>query len=515
MKGSRPYVFCGLVTGFVGVSFIVPEVLLGATCLLLVVVLCQTALQILAAARPKVAALRPNVPDSYQPFVSIHLVYANEPAAVVIRSLQRLAKLDYVHYEVVVFHNNAPETDDMHLVRQYCQFRPDIFTFAHRDTIPGGKAGALEWARRLMSPRTELIAVVDADYQVRPDFLRECTPYFYDPSVALVQTPQDYIDAGTQNVGLALDFRSFFTVAMKDAQTVGAVTFTGTMGLLRAELFADRRLMWNTSCITEDTELGLRINQLGYRGVYIDQSFGMGMLPLDYTGLRIQRQRWTFGNAQILIEHIRMIMTAPRLNIGQRLSFLVQLSAWLRFELLITSGLVLALFVQWVQPGSLVVGSAISLLSICLASAFIGRAIYTIIGMGVSVRLSRRWRAFISHTGLLGIMCTGWLRYVMGLPLHFRVTNKNTAERDTSNRGYLPELILPGLLVLVLALEVWSGGLVGWQAAVVGLAFIFSVVGVWYVHLQFAADDGALVGDSLSLADDTLLVTPEEDGLQR
>ncbi|HVI69229.1 MAG TPA: glycosyltransferase family 2 protein [Magnetospirillaceae bacterium] len=516
MKGSRPYVFCGLVTGFVGVSFIVPEMLLGAAGIILLIVLGQAWLHIAAALRAKRTPERPNVPDSYQPFVSIHLVYANEPANVVIRSLQRLAKLDYINYEVVVFHNNAPETDDVQLVRRYCQYRPDLFTFAHRDHIPGSKAGALEWSRRLMSPHTELIAIIDADYQVRPDFLRECTPYFFDPQVALVQTPQDYIDAGTQNVGLALEFRSFFAVAMQDAQTAGAVTFTGTMGLLRAELFTDRRLAWNTGCITEDTELGIRINQLGYRGVYINQSFGMGMLPLDYTSLRVQRQRWSYGNMQVLLGHLWAIITAPRLNRTQRISFLVQLTAWLRAELIIALCWILAGLIQVVHPKLIVVQATFIVLGVALASSFGARAIYMVVGMGKhTARLSRRWRAFVSHAGLMGIMSTSWLRCLAGLPLHFKVTNKNAAERDATNKGYIPELVLPGLLAVGLALQAMAGPIAIWQLVVVGTIIVLGIVGIWYVHHQFMANEDLLAGDALAIADEAFLATREEDGLQR
>lgn len=50
------------------------------------------------------------------------------------------------------------------------------------------KAGNLRYAFARTSG--ELIVVFDADFCPRPDFFHESLPYFADPSIGLVQTPQ-------------------------------------------------------------------------------------------------------------------------------------------------------------------------------------------------------------------------------------------------------------------------------------------------------------------------------------
>ena len=40
----------------------------------------------------------------------------------------------------------------------------------------------------------EFIAVFDADFAVRPEFLYETMPYFSDPKIGIVQTAQYYND---------------------------------------------------------------------------------------------------------------------------------------------------------------------------------------------------------------------------------------------------------------------------------------------------------------------------------
>ena len=527
MKGLRPYVFCGLVTGFAGISIAFPPTLMLLSCVVLLVVIAQAVLHVTAALRKKQAPVRPAVDDSYQPFVSIHFVYATEPASVVLRSLQRLARLDYSNYEVVVLHNNAASNEDVERVRRYCALHPAIFTFEHIDRVEGGKAGALELTRDLMDERTELIAIVDSDYQVRPDFLRECTPYFADPQVALVQTPQDYSDAGLHNKGISLELRSFFSVAMTDAQTVGFVTFTGTMGIVRAELFADRRLRWNLDCITEDADLGTRINQLGYKGVYVDQSFGQGMLPLDYAGLRTQRQRWAYGNMQLLINKIGNILWTPRLNMLQRLSFVTQMTAWLRAELVIAALWLIAGIVQILQPHPANL-TTYNLLAMALFVSFGSHFVYIMIGMGQTTRatMTRRWRAFVTQSGLITIMSTAWLRCVAGLPLGFKVTNKNTDAKSAADRGYMPELAFPALLLAGVGLQVLAGATSVWHVAFILGVIILVFAGIAYVHAQFMATEQAapkkipvprtvlpIIEDSLSLV--ASATKAEEDGLQR
>ena len=90
---------------------------------------------------------------------------------------------------------------------------------------------------------------------------------------------------------------------MNQAQRLNLVTFTGTMGLIRADLIRNG-LKWNEWCITEDVEAGVHINSKGYKGVYIEESLGKGLMPFDYASLIKQRQRWTYGNMQVILLNI-------------------------------------------------------------------------------------------------------------------------------------------------------------------------------------------------------------------
>jgi hypothetical protein len=69
------------------------------------------------------------------------------------------------------------------------------FRFFHVEGVTGGKAGALNIALARTDLRAELIATVDADNQVTPDFLERLVGHFEDPKLGFIQAQYDFRDA--------------------------------------------------------------------------------------------------------------------------------------------------------------------------------------------------------------------------------------------------------------------------------------------------------------------------------
>jgi len=127
----------------------------------------------------------------YQPFVSLHVPAHNEPPEMVIQTLTALRRLNQPNYEVIAIDDNTDDPDTWRPVEQWCASH-DV-KFVHLENWPGYKSGALTYALdNLTDPRAELIAVVDSDYQIMPDFLADCAPLFADPGLGFIQAPQDY-----------------------------------------------------------------------------------------------------------------------------------------------------------------------------------------------------------------------------------------------------------------------------------------------------------------------------------
>jgi cellulose synthase/poly-beta-1,6-N-acetylglucosamine synthase-like glycosyltransferase len=274
-------------------------------------------------------------PD-YAPMVSLHLPAYDEPPEVVAETLRALAALDYPAYEVLVVDNNTPQEETWRPVEKLCQELGPRFRFLHLENWPGYKSGALNFALAQTSPAAELIGVVDADYQVQPDFLRETVPAFADPQVAFIQAPQDYRDyeKGTFSEAIYYGYEYFFKVPMPVRNERNAIIFGGTMGLIRKSVMQEIG-GWDEACITEDAEASLRVLKRGYKSVYYHRSLGRGLMPCTFAGLKRQRFRWCFGNIQILRKHWESLMPwarwvdpQNRLTLAQRYFYLVGGLQW-------------------------------------------------------------------------------------------------------------------------------------------------------------------------------------------
>lgn len=245
----------------------------------------------------------------YAPKVSLQVPTYNEPVEVVEGTLRSLAQIDYPNYEVFVVDNNTPDEENWRALEQLCRDLGPKFSFLHLDKWPGYKSGALNFALTACSPDTELIGSIDADYRLDPAFLKTLVPVFADPRVAFIQTPQDYRDyeGDPFTESTYHGYKYFFEVSMPVRNEYNAIIFAGTMGLLRKSVLQEIG-GWDEWCITEDAEASLRILKRGYQSLYYNRSFGRGLMPFTFDGLKKQRFRWCFGGIQILKKHWGSLM---------------------------------------------------------------------------------------------------------------------------------------------------------------------------------------------------------------
>ena len=265
-----------------------------------------------------------------QPFVSIHLACCNEPPEMVILTLDSLAALDYENYEVIVLDNNTKREEIWRPVEAHCAKLGARFRFYHLEPWPGFKAGALNYGLEVTDPRAEVVAVVDADYEVRSDWLRALTGYFSDPRVAVVQCPQAHRE-WEHNAFRRMtnwEYDGFFRIGMHHRNERNAIIQHGTMTMVRKHALADTGA-WSEWTICEDAELGLRLMRAGYDLVYVDELMGKGLTPADFKAYKSQRYRWAFGAMQIMKARWHwMVSKDSGLTRGQRFHFLTGWFSW-------------------------------------------------------------------------------------------------------------------------------------------------------------------------------------------
>jgi cellulose synthase/poly-beta-1,6-N-acetylglucosamine synthase-like glycosyltransferase len=269
--------------------------------------------------------------DAPRPMVSVHVPAYNEPPTMLCSTLDALADLNYPNFEVIVVDNNTRDPDVWQPVQAHCEKLGPRFRFFHVDPLTGFKAGALNYALARTAPEAEVVAVIDSDYRVHPDWLAHLVPLFYNaPHTAIVQAPQDYHD-GDLNAFKAMmhaEYRGFFYIGMITRNERNAIIQHGTMTLIRRRVL-DEVGGWAEWCITEDAELGLRILERGYEAVYVPRSYGRGVMPDTIADYKKQRFRWAFGAMQIMRRHREALLGPSRLTAGQRYHFIAGWLPWL------------------------------------------------------------------------------------------------------------------------------------------------------------------------------------------
>ncbi|MES3008310.1 MAG: glycosyltransferase [Pseudomonadota bacterium] len=265
------------------------------------------------------------------PKVSIHVPAYNEPADMMIETLDALAALDYPDFEVLVIDNNTRDEAVWRPVEAHCAKLGERFRFFHVAPLSGFKAGALNFALERTHKDAEVIAAIDSDYQVEPNWLRDLVGAFENPKIAIVQSPQDYRDHD-DNAFKSMcfaEYRGFFEIGMITRNERNAIIQHGTMTLVRRAVL-DELGGWGEWCITEDAELGLRIFEAGYEAMYLSYSYGRGLMPDTFIDYKKQRFRWAYGAMQILRRHTAELFSTQKsaLTMGQRYHFLAGWLPW-------------------------------------------------------------------------------------------------------------------------------------------------------------------------------------------
>ncbi|MGL9617559.1 glycosyltransferase [Bradyrhizobium sp. U531] len=289
-----------------------------------------------------------NVPEAYCPKVSIHIPAYFEPVDMLKQTLDALSRLNYPNYECVVIINNTPDPAFWQPIQDHCRALGERFKFINAEKVQGFKAGALRIAMDRTAVDAEIIGILDADYVVEPDWLKDLVPAFADPRVGLVQAPQEHRDGDLSIMHYIMngEYAGFFDIGMVQRNELNAVIVHGTMCLIRRAAM-DMAGGWSSDTICEDSDLGLAIQELGWTTHYTNTRYGAGLLPDTYEAFKKQRHRWAYGGLQIVKKHWRRFLPgASRLTSDQKREYGLGWLNWLGAESL---GVVVALLnLVWV-----------------------------------------------------------------------------------------------------------------------------------------------------------------------
>ncbi len=260
----------------------------------------------------KRAAVRPVAPAEW-PWVTVQLPLYNE-MYVASRLIDAVAALDYPRdrLEIQVLDDSNDETTEI-VARKVEELRGSGFEIQHlhRTERSGFKAGAL--ASGLQVARGELLAIFDADFVPRSDFLLATVPYFADPKIGMVQGSWSHINRSfsllTRVEAILLD--GHFQIEHTARNRTGCFfNFNGTAGVWRREAIRDGG-GWQHDTLTEDLDLSYRAQLAGWRFLYLPEVDVPAELPVDIQGFKSQQYRWAKGSIQTGRKLLVSVLRAP------------------------------------------------------------------------------------------------------------------------------------------------------------------------------------------------------------
>jgi cellulose synthase (UDP-forming) len=193
-----------------------------------------------------------------------------------------------------------------------------------RDNNDHAKAGNINTA--LHKTKGDLVMILDCDHIPIRGFLQKTVGFFFDPQVALVQTPHWFYNPDPfernlyTNGQIPVGNELFYKVLQKGNDFWNSAFFCGSAAVIRREAILEVGGI-ATETVTEDCHTSLRLHSLGYKSVYYDKIMVAGLAPETFSSFVGQQVRWARGMAQILRLENPLFNRKLKLRMSQRLCY--------------------------------------------------------------------------------------------------------------------------------------------------------------------------------------------------
>ena len=198
--------------------------------------------------------------------------------------------------------------------------------YVRRLSNNGAKAGNINYA--LSIAKGDFFCVFDADFVPDADFLVETVPFFVDPIVAFVQTPQSYgnlVNMVSRGAGYMQTV--FYKFIQPGRNHFNAAFCVGTNVIFRRAAINDVGGIY-TDSKSEDVWTSLRLHERGWKTIYIPRTLAIGDAPETIEAYTKQQLRWATGGFEIMLTH-NPLSPRRKLTTDQRIMYLVTATHYL------------------------------------------------------------------------------------------------------------------------------------------------------------------------------------------
>ncbi len=400
------------------------------------------------------------------PKVTIQLPIYNEKF-VVQRLINAICAIDYPlnKLEVQVLDDSTDETKEIIQAEVTKQLAKGVdIKHIRRANREGFKAGALKNAT--LQATGEFIAIFDADFVPKSDFLRQTMAHFDDPKIGVVQTRWDHLN---QDQTLLTRVQAFqlnvhFSVEQRGRYEGDLfLQFNGTAGIWRKKAI-EHAGGWEADTLTEDLDLSYRAQLKGWKIKYLEDIVSPAELPSQINGLKSQQYRWMKGGAETAKKVLPTIWRS-QLSLKRKIHASSHLLGSSIFLAVFTLGIVSVPLALIVKP----LGLPLNVFSLFILSLLTVATVYFVANVQMAWRQEHLMTRIVKFIFLFPL----FLALSMGLSLHnavavihgyrgkktdfvrtpkFASLTTPTNLLNYSNQGSLRLLALEGLLSLYFAI---------------------------------------------------------------
>ncbi|MEK7571966.1 MAG: glycosyltransferase [Patescibacteria group bacterium] len=227
--------------------------------------------------------------------VGVFIPVANEPIEIIRKTVINAVKMDYLHETCILDDGKSAEVE---------AFAKEVGAFyiarpAHAKGY--AKSGNLNYGLKFF--HGEFFAVFDADHIPKKTFLTELLPFFENEKVALVQTPQHFVNT-----------HSFIASGTAQAQDVFYKYVQPAKNSSNASFCVGTNMIYRKSSIeaiggiakvnhSEDVWTTIMLHEKGFESIFYNKILAEGIAPETINAFFRQQNRWARGGFSLFFTH--------------------------------------------------------------------------------------------------------------------------------------------------------------------------------------------------------------------
>lgn len=355
-------------------------------------------------------------------------------------------------------------------------------TYITRNSNELAKAGNILNALKTLK-NVDYVIIFDCDHIPEPNFMIETIPYFCDPELAMVQTPQCYRNENENFIasGASKIQEFFYTYVMPGKNSFNAAFCVGTNMVFRKSAL-DQIGGYAKKSHSEDIWTSRLLHEAGWKTLFLPMPLAFGLAPNTLESFFNQQYRWCLGGMKMMFYKNSFLSSG--LTIDQKLQYFLSNAYYLTgIAMLIYMLLPILYLLFGISPMRTDIDTAL------WSSRYIP---FIVVSLGVFVTTTRSKfiQAATLSIGVIPVYIRAFLAAILGRDMKWHTTN-------ATHNKFITELLYPHFILLGLSVSSVFVGFVtigyynrittfvsiGWALvnSIVLLMFIISAYGVTFV----------------------------------